>query len=247
MTDATPVILGPSFLGFVLARDAMYMEDYSHKEVHMAGYSQSKLYGNAFIRQQLMASPMRIAQVRALLARRGGLMVSAMSDGDVVEHIEQHGHALLALGTTDCDCSLGEKMTQIMTVGPLSAGIAKLQADEARTVAEKVVQERGWPVTELSSGRADAFRHCYWSCVMTKAIGVLDALKVGETHECCVVNSSAERAMDLHNNMVGRSLGAGASHLFKGDCKNDCLQAVENGQLILRLGSSPTTPTTGGY
>lgn len=199
----------------------------------------ARRHGVVILRQRLLEEPMILHRARVLIADRRGLDVSEMTDHEVIDQLERHGTALLSTGLGDCDCSLGEEWSQIIAVGPFKAAIAMLQADASITTAENLCDERGWSrEKELTNGRADAFRHCYWLCLMAKAIGALEAFLVGTTHECCVKNSEEERTMDLHNNEVGRSLGVGFRRVFKGDCKNDCLKALDDGYLITSLGGA---------
>lgn len=179
---------------------------------------------------------------RTLLANTPGLVVADMTDLDVAEHLSRVGPLLRA--GSGCNCDLGEELTQVLTVGPLNAGIAKLQADNALKTAQRVCTDKGWPSSELHNGKADAFRHCYWSCLMMKAMGLFTAKLIGDTHECCSASPEQERAMDLHNNMVGRTLGGGL-RVITGDCEIDCLKALELGQLISRVGALPTRPIKG--
>ena len=62
----------------------------------------------------------------------------------------------------------------------------------------------------LNSGKADAYRHCVWSCLMTQTFGAEDAKTIGENHEASgkrAGQSVTDKYMDLHNNEVGRSCG----------------------------------------
>lgn len=117
-------------------------------------------------------------------------------------------------------CPLGEWATQVLAVGPLDALIAGVLADEATSLAWSI----GLP--GINNGKADAFRHCFWSCRMTQEIGVSQAQIVGEIHEDCVLNPSLEREMDLFNNSIGRSIGASSMN-----CKEACKEAACGGGL----------------
>lgn len=64
---------------------------------------------------------------------------------------------------------------------------------------------------------ADAYRHATWSYLMGRTIGNEKAKAMGDAHEIdglrpwpgMGTNSAGERAMDLHNNLVGRNLPGG--------------------------------------
>ena len=66
----------------------------------------------------------------------------------------------------------------------------------------------------LHNGKGDAFRHCYWSALLTRDIGKNNARSFTTAHENYSENPTGERGMDLHNNGVGIDIG----NLFpKGD------------------------------
>jgi hypothetical protein len=75
---------------------------------------------------------------------------------------------------------------------------------------------------------------------MTKSIGGDEAKRFADAHEAGS-QSADETAMDLHNNRVGRQLGAGG-----GDCGAKCRAALDSGRLrVLRsTGSGPVPPST---
>ena len=74
---------------------------------------------------------------------------------------------------------------------------------EAENIALSVYRQYGW---SLSNGGADAVRHCYWSGRMVQVIGAKHAYEIGTRHESG--SSVIYRNMDLHNNAVGRVIGA---------------------------------------
>jgi hypothetical protein len=63
---------------------------------------------------------------------------------------------------------------------------------------------------EFHNGRGDAFRHAYWSALMTQARGEPLAREFGNAHENFPGNPPLERAMDLHNNAIGRTIVSAA-------------------------------------
>lgn len=65
-----------------------------------------------------------------------------------------------------------------------------------------------FPKSSLGRGRGDAYRHALWSARMTRAHGAALAKEFGDAHEDFPGNPALDRAMDLHNNGVGRGIGA---------------------------------------
>jgi hypothetical protein len=55
--------------------------------------------------------------------------------------------------------------------------------------------------------KADAFRHCYWSALLARKIGAKYAEYYTCAHEDFPNNPHEEKAMDLHNNSIGISIG----------------------------------------
>ena len=52
----------------------------------------------------------------------------------------------------------------------------------------------------------DAYRHVYWSYHLSRALGPELAKEITDAHETVTGNTSAERAMDFHNNEVARTI-----------------------------------------
>ncbi len=77
--------------------------------------------------------------------------------------------------------------------------------------------------------KSDAFRHCFWSAILTRELGYQNALKFTTAHESDPRNPPLEKAMDLHNNSVGLSIGkAGGSNQ---QLSSRCMAALRNGRL----------------
>ncbi len=55
--------------------------------------------------------------------------------------------------------------------------------------------------------KSDAFRHCFWSAMLSRDIGYKNALEFTTAHEDFPENPVNEKDMDLHNNNVGIRLG----------------------------------------
>lgn len=77
--------------------------------------------------------------------------------------------------------------------------------------------------------KSDAFRHCFWSAMLVRDIGYTRALAFTTAHESSPTNAPDEKAMDLHNNGIGLSMGrAGMSDQF---LSAQCVGALNSGRL----------------
>ncbi len=80
--------------------------------------------------------------------------------------------------------------------------------------------------------RTDAFRHCFWSSVLSRDIGYFWAKAFTDAHESNPGNPANEKEMDLHNNSVGLKIGF---YYFIPDSNTSlsdkCNKALENGEL----------------
>jgi hypothetical protein len=130
--------------------------------------------------------------------------------------------------------------------GPVARDTAFILAINANQVASAF--SGGW------LDPTDAFRHCYWSCTMAQnpLVGPRCAEEVGYIHEWANPGTvENETLMDLHNNRIGRDIGASG-----GDCIAGCLSALNNLELWWIQGgfgfgaglpdSNILTPNTGG-
>ena len=84
-------------------------------------------------------------------------------------------------------------------------------------------------------GYGDAIRHCYWCALNQVSAGYNSSLaeEYGNAHENKADNNINEKAMDLHNNNVGYSLGNQA--IVNGWSEEELLKqvinAADNGKL----------------
>jgi len=117
--------------------------------------------------------------------------------------------------------------------------------------AAKAIREacRRYP-TEIHNGRGDAFRHAYWSALMTKHCGPLLASKFGFAHEavppgdgehsvlvgtrCLTTQPRPEREMDQYNNAVGRHIALSNLGAQDGQLAEEVEHALKIGQLRCR-------------
>jgi len=115
--------------------------------------------------------------------------------------------------------------------------LARWALRRARTVAA----QPGFPggTAGLHNGPADAFRHCYWSCLMVRRCGKATAFLAGWGHELFqnrFWEAPDEFYMDTANNSAGRSCGdRGCS------CETCCRGRLACG----RLKTHPFSPTVG--
>jgi len=89
----------------------------------------------------------------------------------------------------------------------------------------------------------DAFRHAYWSALMATH-SVSDAKQIGDSHERTRPGSYEETHMDLHNNKVGREIGAANAKKTHQEIAALVAQALKEGRLITSLEFVPDPSRT---
>jgi hypothetical protein len=85
---------------------------------------------------------------------------------------------------------------EIVSLYPLRAPVILALTDQARTLANQYAPDDVW--------LHDAMRHVIWSFLLTRTFGPEFAIKVTDAQELRPGNTPDERAMDFHNNAVGR-------------------------------------------
>lgn len=108
--------------------------------------------------------------------------------------------------------------------------ISTIKGNADKALAEAANQFSG---PGLHNGPGDAFRHCYWSALLARDIGADNAKSFTDAHEAYGANPVGEKAMDLHNNSVGISIGGANSTASDAMLILECMNAVNNGQLQL--------------
>ncbi len=103
----------------------------------------------------------------------------------------------------------------------------KEDADKASAESQRRYSGQG-----LHNGNGDAFRHCFWSALLSRDIGPDNARAFTTAHENYSDNPAGERAMDLHNNNVGIQIGQTFSNETDTGLSNRCAAALANGQLL---------------
>ncbi|CAG8669258.1 8740_t:CDS:1 [Ambispora gerdemannii] len=146
-----------------------------------------------------------------------------------------YGANVVKLEKSDYSYGVGsaEKKWCLNPFHTLDCVTAKDLADEALKSAQD-----NFSNDQLHNGPGDAYRHCYWSGLLTFEFGESEAKGFGDRHEDFPENPSGEKAMDLHNNGVGRTI---AQQLDKDGKKGNkaalstaCKQAVSDGRLITK-------------
>jgi RHS repeat-associated protein len=131
-----------------------------------------------------------------------------------------------------------EKITDVIYVG----AIAALIADRNSTAAIRISDQSGLP--GKGNGPQDAYRHCVWSCLMTKSIGEQNAHIIGNEHENSGDRNAqpkGEKIMDEKNNAVGRECGSSGDGK---DCAQMCMDAYLSGRLFGLGGGAMSPPRT---
>jgi hypothetical protein len=158
-----------------------------------------------------------------VVQQRGGL--SAVSGEVRIAARPPAGAAMVARA------SLGEMWGAFWGVGPIDALRASTLADEALAAA----QATGLP--GLHNGPADAWRHCFWNCNMTHALGYDQAETIATNHESHGGGPANENQMDLFNNEVGRNCGGT-------NCDGCCQGALDAGRLRVIDSTGAVVPST---
>jgi len=128
--------------------------------------------------------------------------------------------------------TMSEKL--YLATNPLHALIIKDSKDTAYNETKKRFGKNG------RNDRSDAFRHCFWSAILSRDIGYMNAFMFTTAHESRPDNDPKEKEMDLHNNKVGLEIGrqffyvtTAFGRLFSSDneISNKCFAALQAGKL----------------
>ncbi len=96
------------------------------------------------------------------------------------------------------DIELSDEEVAIIARYPVRAPVIMRITSDAKE-SSKEAHRRDSSVPE------DAYRHVLWSFLLTQKYGPEFAETVTDAHETLPTNTAAERAMDFHNNRVGRN------------------------------------------
>ena len=106
---------------------------------------------------------------------------------------------------------------------------------DCATDASNETKKRYKAYTEWQ-GNGDAFRHAYWSALMTKKLGKDFAWKAGLAHEGLGTsyvfdNQNDDKKMDINNNYSGRQIGETYQNSNDGTIAAVCRIHCSNGKL----------------
>ena len=104
-----------------------------------------------------------------------------------------------------------------------------LEADRLASRAEGMI-DKLFPGRPQHNNEVDAFRHAWWSFMVTREFGPEKAKEFGDAHEVSDPNPDSERLMDLYNNYIGRSLALDPKN--KGRPAEDVIMEALNNELL---------------
>jgi hypothetical protein len=98
---------------------------------------------------------------------------------------------------------------QTLALGPAEKKLCRKYWDRCASsfALGQVAERRAGRYGKKHNGKGDAFKHAYWSALMTFYYGEPWAKALGNAHEKRPNNPKIEKRMDLHNNAVGRGHG----------------------------------------
>jgi RHS repeat-associated protein len=143
-------------------------------------------------------------------------------------NLYEYAHASPGRFVDPLGLDIKEMVRAIWNVGPLDAWTASTLADAALRGAEAT------GLDGLHNGPADAYRHCLWSCEMTKALRIQQAKLVADEHEYAGQRSGqnpAERKMDEANNYAGRHCRIPNGKGKMPTCEEACMGLLRSGRL----------------
>lgn len=85
---------------------------------------------------------------------------------------------------------------------------------------------------------ADAARHAYWTCLLTRYTVAGYALGLSTQHEVSAPGPATETVMDLHNNLIGIAVEDGHTHTPGLECCRSAVQAAISSGTMWYLDSS---------
>lgn len=126
-----------------------------------------------------------------------------------------------------------EQYERLTTWEKVSLGLRPFAVPSVNECATKAMAEaaRRFPRHTLHNGEGDAFRHAYWSALMTREIGFLNTKAITDSHEESDTNPPDEKAMDLHNNLQGMVIAIKNRRATDEQLANLCAKALKEGKL----------------
>lgn len=107
-------------------------------------------------------------------------------------------------------------------------------ATEALSAAAQWARQHNLPAAALHNGPPDAFRHCFWSCNMTRYLGEAVAETIADEHEKAGNRHGQpadEEKMDRANNLIGRTAALSCPKNGK-SCWDLCNDLYNQGRLF---------------
>lgn len=125
-----------------------------------------------------------------------------------------------------------------------------IKAKKASAVTKEVqkdvdsIRRSGIIGDDNNGGALDAFKHAYWMALLSKNIGIKNALKIGRAHEKgnykqfkkrqaedAILPDSVSCAMDLFNNNVGAHIYGNCKTIDNATVQKKLLLALKEGKL----------------
>lgn len=153
-----------------------------------------------------------------------------------IVRIDSYGLCVKKYEYDESDCRGGsEKMCIFLTPDCTTAHLWEMNGirNEAFEAEKEVCG------SNQRNNKCDAFRHCFWSCLMAVETSNGCAKVIGNCHEACSGSPQAEKDMDLHNNKMGREIAKSCEKNW-GDkaerdcCFNKCKAAMKDGSLKIK-------------
>jgi len=106
-----------------------------------------------------------------------------------------------------------------------------LALKESRSAAFAETQRRFGK--NARNDKSDAFRHCFWSALLARELGYVNALAFTSAHENFPGNNIKEKQMDLHNNRAGLDIGRNKGS--NAQLSTRCMAALQSGKLKIMV------------
>ncbi|MCA0314798.1 MAG: LysM peptidoglycan-binding domain-containing protein [Candidatus Melainabacteria bacterium] len=142
-----------------------------------------------------------------------------------VSFIDPFGLAPLSSSVRTSFSGAYEGTKSVIQNGPVVTSTVASLTDQAFKAQEKA------KLPNYPNGPEDAYRHCVWSCFLTKSLGERVAQKVTINHELAGIymgDSLKSVEMDTLNNWMGRQAGMNCRR----PCEDQCMNLLLGGQLF---------------
>ena len=130
--------------------------------------------------------------------------------------------------TADCNEIINPNIWRQLVILPKSyskiKGVKQLAAEALQKARElfPAYKKNNKTCSSLLNGRGDAFRHCYWTCMITKKYNASMARNYSDFHEVDSKNKCNEAIMDHKNNEIGILYG-----MSNKNCQESCFNSKE--------------------